>query len=113
VPRDYGAAYKWYLVSAAVKLHPIIEDDERCREDAQLPVLNLADIQSHLSPAQLAAAQAEANAWLAAHHALVTGPPPVSNGRFYLVLVALIFGAYLMAKLAQTRMRPPRLDGEI
>jgi hypothetical protein len=75
VKRDEVAAYRWYLISQAVKRHPIMADDERCAEDAQLPVLNLADILKNLTPVQKSAAEAQASAWLAAHPGAGPGTP--------------------------------------
>jgi len=79
VKRDEVAAYKWYLISVVVKQHPITVDDVRCRVYSQLPVSDLASIFDYLTPAQKAAAQTQANGWLAAHPASGAGEPPTRS----------------------------------
>jgi len=83
VKRDRVAAYKWYLISGTVKQHPIMVDDVRCREYSELPVSDLADIFKDLTLAQKAAAQTQADAWLAAHPASGAGQPPPRVQQFF------------------------------
>jgi TPR repeat protein len=101
VQQDYTAAYKWSLISAALSRHPILPDDDHCREDVHLPVINMADITSHLSPAQISAARAAATAWLA------TKIPPTAPDRpaweNQIPAVALIVFIYALVKTNQVR----------
>lgn len=104
VPRDDATAYKWYLISQAVTVHPIIENDERCQEFAALPVLNLADIQAHLTTAEAVQAQMAANAWLAAHQPLHgSADRHVSRWVFYagFILVLFLISVLLLISLVR------------
>jgi len=113
LPRDYAAAYKWYLISQVVTAHPIIENDERCQEFAALAVPDLADIQAHLTPAQAAQAHADATAWLALHRPLQDSARParapvllwpfVAAG----TLIAALLASLLMRRRAATFKEPP------
>jgi len=101
VQQDYAAAYKWSLISAALSRHPILPDDERCREDVHLPVVAVADITDHLSPAQISAAQTAATAWLAAKIPPTAPDRPAWESE--IPAVALIVFIYALVKASQRR----------
>lgn len=113
VPRDDEQAYKWYLISQFVTVHPVMEDDERCKEFAALPELNLADIKSNITQAQMVKAQAEADDWAAAHRPLhePESPPRRPVWPLYITTVILL-GLLLLLRLyhACVKENPQNLD---